>query len=303
MNNGHGEPSVVTAGEISRNFGQWQDRALGGPVIVTHHGRPRVVLVSADYYSTSKEDHSFHPREDDAPSFETGQRAILDHVTEAFMAVNSQLHITAVNHVFEALVGHSASQLVGRFWEDLFPATARSLMDEQLKRALRTGETLEFEAPGDAPGVRRYSFRAFPYPGGVAVLIQNRTAEREMQAQLNQARALDAALSMLPQVMVLRLNVRGVLTTIDPGLAKLLGFSADDLVSCRLPDITRPRDRADLTAALEAVLQGGRPSQIATTLLVKDGGELAVRIGLASVIRDLVPDGLVAAVTLDSSQA
>ena len=28
-----------------------------------------------------------------------------------------------------------------------------------------------------------------------------------------------------------------------------------------------------------------------------------VRIGLASVIRDLVPDGLVAAVTLDSSQA
>jgi len=303
MNNGHGEPSVVTAGEISRNFGQWQDRALGGPVIVTHHGRPRVVLVSADYYSTSKEDHSFHPREDDAPSFETGQRAILDHVTEAFMAVNSQLHITAVNHVFEALVGHSASQLVGRFWEDLFPATARSLMDEQLKRALRTGETLEFEAPGDAPGVRRYSFRAFPYPGGVAVLIQNRTAEREMQAQLNQARALDAALSMLPQVMVLRLNVRGVLTTIDPGLAKLLGFSADELVSCRLPDITRPRDRPDLTAALEAVLQGGRPSQIATTLLVKDGGELAVRIGLASVIRDLVPDGLVAAVTLDSSQA
>ncbi|MBP6876983.1 MAG: PAS domain-containing protein [Phenylobacterium sp.] len=303
MNNGHGEPSVVTAGEISRNFGQWQDRALGGPVIVTHHGRPRVVLVSADYYSASKEDHSFHPREDNEPSFETSQHAILDHVTEAFMAVNAQLHITAVNHVFEALVGHSASQLVGRFWEDLFPATARSLMGEQLKRALRTGETLEFEAPGDAPGVRRYGFRAFPYPGGVALLIQNRTAEREMQAQLNEARALDAALSMLPQVMVLRLNVRGVLTTIDPGFAKLLGFSGDELISCRLPDVARPRDRADLTAALEAVLQGGQPSQIATTLLVKDGGELAVRIGLASVIRDLVPDGLVAAVTLDSSQA
>ena len=303
MNNGHGEPSVVTAGEISRNFGQWQDRALGGPVIVTHHGRPRVVLVSADYYSASKEDHSFHPREDNEPSFETSQHAILDHVTEAFMAVNAQLHITAVNHVFEALVGHSASQLVGRFWEDLFPATARSLMGEQLKRALRTGETLEFEAPGDAPGVRRYGFRAFPYPGGVAVLIQNRTAEREMQAQLNEARALDAALSMLPQVMVLRLNVRGVLTTIDPGFAKVLGFSVDELVSCRLPDITRQRDRADLTAALEAVLQGGQPNQVATTLLVKDGGELAVRIGLAGVIRDLVPDGLVAAVTLDSSQA
>lgn len=303
MNNGHGEPSVVTAGEISRNFGQWQDRALSGPVIVTHHGRPRVVLVSADYYSASREHGAFHAGEDQEPSFETSQHAILDHVTEAFMALNAQLHITAVNHVFEALVGHSASQLVGRFWEELFPPTAHTLMGEQLKRALRTGETLEFEAPGDAPGVRRYAFRAFPYPGGVAVLIQNRTAEREMQAQLSEARALNAALSLLPAVMVLRLNVRGVLTSIDPSFAKRLGFSADELISCRLPDIVRPRDRADLTAAVEAVLQGDAPSQIATTLLVKDGGELRVRIGLAAVIREVVPDGLVAAVTLDASQA
>jgi prevent-host-death family protein len=303
MNNGHGEASVVTAGEISRNFGQWQDRALGGPVIVTHHGRPRVVLVSADYYSSSKVDISLNPREDHEPSFETSQHAILDHVTEAFMALNAQLHITAVNHVFEALVGHSSSQIIGRFWEDLFPPTARTLMGEQLKRALRTGEALDFEAPGDVPGVRRYAFRAFPYPGGVAVLIQNRTAEREMQAQLHEARALDAALSMLPQVMVLRLNVRGVLTTVDPGFAKRLGFSSQELLSCRLPDIVRPRDRAELTAALEAVLQGGQPTQIATTMLVKDGGELPVRIGVATVINDLAPDGLVAAVTLDDAAA
>lgn len=297
MNNSHGEPSVVTAGEISRNFGQWQDRALGGPVIVTHHGRPRVVLVSADYYSTWKEDASFHPREDHVTSFETGQSAILDHVTEAFMALNAQLHITAVNHVFEALVGHSASQVVGRFWEELFPPTARSLMGEQLKRALRTGEALDFEAPGDGPGVRRYAIRAFPYPGGVAVLIQNRTAEREMQTQLQEAKSLMTALSMLPQVMTLRLNVRGVLIEVDPGLARMVGFTAQELLACRLPDIVRPRDRADLTAALEAVLQGGQPAAIGTTFLVKDGGELPVRIGVATVVHDLVPDGLIAVVT------
>ena len=297
MNNGHGEPSVVTAGEISRNFGQWQDRALGGPVIVTHHGRPRVVLVSADYYSTWKEDTSFHPREDHETSFETSQSAILDHVTEAFMALNAQLHITAVNHVIEALVGHSASQVVGRFWEELFPPTARSLMGEQLKRALRTGEALDFEAPGDGPGLRRYAIRAFPYPGGVAVLIQNRTAEREMQTQLHEATALMTALSMLPQVMTLRLNVRGVFTAVEDRFAQMVGFSADELRACRLPDIVRPRDRAELTAALESVLQGGQPATIDTTFLVKDGGERPVRIGVATVVHDLVPDGLVAAVS------
>ena len=37
--------------------------------------------------------------------------------------------------------------------------------------------------------------------------------------------------------------------------------------------------------------------------LVKGGGELPVRIGLATVVRDLAPDGLIAAVTVDASQA
>ena len=295
MNSGHGEPSVVTAGEISRNFGQWQDRALGGPVIVTHHGRPRVVLVSADYYSNGKDDAPRNGVEEHS-AYETS--AILDHVTEAFMALNAQLHITTVNHVFEALVGLSASQIVGRFWEDLFPSVARSLMGEQLKRALRTGEALDFEAQGDGSGLRRYSVRAFPYPGGVAALIQNRTAEREMQAQLRRTKALDAALSVLPQVMVLQLNIRGVLTGVDCDFAALVGFSADELLACRLPDIVRPRDRAALNATLEGVLQGGPPVQLATRLLVKNGGEIPVHIGVATMIDSLVPDGLIAAVTL-----
>ena len=298
MNNGHGEPAVVTAGEISRNFGQWQDRALGGPVILTHHGRPRVVLISADHYSAWREDGSHPAKDDDQPSYETSQHAILDHVSEAFMALDAQLRIRAVNHVFEALVGRSASQIVGHDWEELFPPAARTLMGEQLRRALRTGEALDFEAPGDGSGVRRYAIRAFPYPGGVAALIQHRTAEREMQARLHEAKALDAALSMLSQVMVLRLNVRGVLTSVDERFAGLLGVATDELLTSRLPDIAGQRRRSDLAASVEAVLRGGPPTQVLTTLIAKDGRDLPVRIGLAGVVNDLAPDGLVAAVTL-----
>lgn len=296
MNNGHGEASVVTAGEISRNFGQWQDRALGGPVIVTHHGRPRVVLVSAEYYSTHKEEAAAPEAH---PSFETSRSAILDHVTEAFMALDGQLHITAVNHVFEALVGQSASQILGRPWAELFPQTASSQMGEQLKRALLAGETLDFETRGEGAGARRYGVRAFPYPGGVAVLIQNRTAEREMQLQLGQAKALDAALGALAQVTVLRLNARGAITSVDAAFSRLVGFSPADLPSCWLPDLVRDTDRARLTAVVEAALQGGPPVQVAAGLLIKQGGEIPVRIGVAAVMDGLAPVGAIAAMTLD----
>lgn len=296
MNNGFGEPSVVTAGEISRNFGQWQDRALSGPVIVTHHGRPRVVLVSADYYSSSKANV---PRERDQPSFETSQAAILDHMAEAFMALDDQLRVTAVNHVFEALIGLSASQMVGRTWQDLFPPVTRAALAERLKRVLSSGEALDFEASGDGFSGRRYAVRAFPYPGGVAVLIQNRTAEHDMRSQLRQALALETALAAVSDLMVLRLNLRGLLAEVSDAFARLVGFSKEELLARRLSDLVDPSDRDALAAAVERVMQSGEPAQLSARLLVRDGGKLQARLGVAAVIDDLAPQGVAVAMRLD----
>lgn len=55
MRNAYGEVTYATAAEVSRNFGRWQDQALAGPVVVTHHGRPRVVVVSAQQYDLMAE--------------------------------------------------------------------------------------------------------------------------------------------------------------------------------------------------------------------------------------------------------
>lgn len=50
VRNAYGDVTYATAAEVSRNFGRWQDQALAGPVVVTHHGRPRVVVISAQHY-------------------------------------------------------------------------------------------------------------------------------------------------------------------------------------------------------------------------------------------------------------
>ena len=42
---------IVTAGDFQRNSGQYQDRALVEPVIITRNGRERTVLISADEYT------------------------------------------------------------------------------------------------------------------------------------------------------------------------------------------------------------------------------------------------------------
>jgi prevent-host-death family protein len=45
------KPIAVPAAELTRNFGLWQDRTAQGPVFVTNHGRPRVVLLSMDDFA------------------------------------------------------------------------------------------------------------------------------------------------------------------------------------------------------------------------------------------------------------
>ena len=45
---------VVSAGDFQRNLGQYQDRALVEPVIITRNGRERTVLISADEYRRLK---------------------------------------------------------------------------------------------------------------------------------------------------------------------------------------------------------------------------------------------------------
>lgn len=49
--------ATVTAAEVSKNFGAYQDAAVREPVIITKNGRPRTVLMAyEDFVRMSKRD-------------------------------------------------------------------------------------------------------------------------------------------------------------------------------------------------------------------------------------------------------
>jgi prevent-host-death family protein len=49
--------TTVTAAELSKNFGAYQDAALREPVIITKNGRPRTVLIGyEDFQRLSQRD-------------------------------------------------------------------------------------------------------------------------------------------------------------------------------------------------------------------------------------------------------
>jgi prevent-host-death family protein len=45
---------TVTSTEFQQNAGRYQDEALSQPIIITHHGRERLVMLSAEEYRRLK---------------------------------------------------------------------------------------------------------------------------------------------------------------------------------------------------------------------------------------------------------
>lgn len=282
----------ATAGEVSRNFGQWQDVALTGPVVITHHGRPRVVLLSADRFASWNEGAQGAAPSAEDQAAATSREALLEHVSEGFIALDATLRVTRVNTVFEALLGRSADHLVGANWSELFPLPTQSVIAEQMRRVLRTGEAVEFEADSTVQAGRCYGVCVFPFPGGVAALFDNRTEEHNLRNRLRHARAMRAATAALPRLAVARLNIRGVLVEMDDDFLRLAGFSSAELLDCRLTDVIRPNDRRALTQALEKVLQGCPAARMTTALLVKAGDEHQIELSIAPILRDGAADGV-----------
>lgn len=282
---------TATAAEISRNFGMWQDRALTTPIIVTHHGRPRVVVVSAEAYKAMVGGDRLGGIES-GYALETQLAAILEHTREGFVALDEQMHILAVNSVLEELVGQPASRMIGRMWGDPYPTPVSPVIGEELRRVIRTGEASEFETYSAKVRGRRYQVRAFPYPGGVAALFVNRTAQNVMREELQDSRAFTQARALLATSGQMKINIRGVIESLDEGFAAITGFVDADLTgSAQLTSIVRPQERRAVARVLETTLQSGEPATIEAILLVKGGKELAVRLAIAPILRDTTADG------------
>jgi PAS domain S-box-containing protein len=276
------EPHFATAGEVARNFGQWQDQAAKSPVIVTHHGRPRVVILSADDYASWVNDDEGGP----GPShvaFEASLAAVMNHTAEGFFALDSDLVLTAVNRVFEDFAGMAAASMIGRSWAELFPGAARSIAGEHFQRVLRTGEVSDFEMISTVRAGRVLSVRAFPYPDGMGVLFTNRTEERDLLKRLRGAGALEAALAAVGGAAVLEINLRGVIVATDAAFETLTGFTRAELQRHRLVDLLVPRFRAAVSDALERVFSGGRAAAADTVILGRNGRETPARMGLAAI--------------------
>lgn len=281
---------AVTAAEIIRNFGYWQQQAMSRPVTVTHHGRARVTLISAEEYERlvgSARQHNV------TPSGTMALETVLENMAEGFILFDGQMKVTRINAVAEAWFGRDRSQLIGTDPTVAFGDIYDSIVADGLRKAMADGEITNFEAPSSLFPGRRIRVRVFPYQDGIGVLFTNITELERLRHMAAENQACCQAIEAHRTVSLVRLDGRGRVLTADATFETLSGFTANGLANVRIFDIFTPATRRRVQSAFEDVMTGRKPVEVNAGLIARQGGETDVSLAMSALVRDFAAQGVV----------
>jgi PAS domain S-box-containing protein len=275
----------VTAAEITRNFGMWQDRARDAPVVVTHHGRPRCVLLSANSFNAMRQPENLEAR---ISQIGLEQSILAERIDAGFLVLDQLLNVTIANTFASMLFETARDMLTGARLSDLIPDFADSVVEAQLRRALRSREAIHTSV---VLNNQQMHLHAFAWPGGLAMTIKPSEGEERSEQMEAENAAFRTLIQMDERVGVATLTVRGTLSKVDEGFASVTGLDAQRLQGTRMLELILRHDRALVGEAIEAVFRGSKRDSVDASLLNNNGEDVPIRILLAA-LHDRVEHGM-----------
>jgi PAS domain-containing protein len=264
----------VTASDLVRHFGIWQDRATRAPVYILHRGRPRLVMTSLDVMDALCAPHASRPV--------TGGylETLLDAIEGMVVILADDRTIAGTSRGARSYFGDMVR--VGAPLDGLATPGDEALL-AAVSRVAQSGlsETVECRSP-------RYADRLLAYridcgPNGCVLQIEDATATEESHAWRDRhesvARAIEAAGGAIATI-----NLRGRVEHASPKLAALTGASLEALAAARIVSLVAVGDRSALGDAFEAAIDRRASQSLEASLLVGGAALRHVSIGLSPLL-------------------
>lgn len=286
---------AIPSAEFIRNIGRWQNEALRQPIVITHHGRDRLVLAAPDLLRDASNQNEGDAGGSDAVALRTAHAALVENIQEGCLALDARGAIQSANPIATAYLGRSDADMRGHGVIDVFPELLALLMHDRVQRVLRTRRPESFET-ASADG-RAIAVRVFPTGEGATILFHNTTEQRRLQQQDEESSAVLGALAQLGSAALLRLDARGRVETADARFSDWSGFNASEIAGHRLADLMPPADRRRFNLLFEQVLRDVRPGRDTLIVLGRRGDELCVDAAIAPIQSDYVARGAVIMLT------
>ena len=279
----------VTSADFIRNIGYWQSEALRHPIVITHHGRERLVLAAPENFSGAAAPGA---KDDELAALKSAHAAVLDHLEEGLLVLDAELRVIMANRVALAFCSRDAESIRAVPIVELMPQPLASVLYDRTQRVLRARKSESFEA--STFDERCLSVCVFPLGASVGVLFYTLTATATLRRRLEEGDALAAAAAQHTQAAVIKLDARARIEMVDASFCVLSGFAGDDLVGHRFVDLVSPQHRRDTAELFERTLRERTPSQISLVLLGRRGEEHPGVLAAAPILTDFVAHGVMA---------
>lgn len=282
--------ACVTASNLVRNFGEWQDRALGEPVYILHRGRPKLALASIDFLARLTRS---------AGTADTGA-ALIEAFDEPVLLFDDEARLSRRNRAADGYFGLAGG--IGGF--GLSPDRPAEVAILQLARRVthhRIAERLDVAIAPQSD--RRIEISASPLAGGALIVVRDVSLREAHARSAALVEATTGAIDGQDGLATAHLNQRGHVALPSLSLARMTGVPADQLGVTRFASLFDVGTRVMVGDAVERVLRGGDTEKLSAHLLVDGSTRRAVMLSLSGIVTRLGVEGAIALITIDDASA
>ncbi|PSQ41972.1 hypothetical protein BRD17_09635 [Halobacteriales archaeon SW_7_68_16] len=177
----------------------------------------------------------------DATAVDVLPAALLDRVSDAFVALDDEWRFRYLNGSAEALLARDREELLGRVIWDEFPETVETQFPEGFYEAMATGDPVAFDVYHPPLGTH-FEARAYPGPDGLSVSLREVTDRKEREREVERyERTVEAAGDP-----IYTLDADGYITDVNRATVEFSGYDRDELVGEHVSALI---DEEELTAA------------------------------------------------------
>lgn len=264
--------ACVSASDLVRRFGEWQEKALSQPVFIIRRGRPSLVLTSFDLMR-----RLCAPAEGRVGQADR-QSLLLDTMREAVLTIDRDGRIAASNRAARIALGLGEAQLRDRPLAAVLPEGGARFLLDTAARARRHGTA---EAAEIAIGHRHFAITIAPDGDGALLLLHDRSEAAAAQGVASAGEAVTGALAALGDVAVVRINQRGYIDDHSEALQRMTGIAGEALATVRFVTLLDIASRVAVGDAIEQVLGHATALAMDVRINVNRGEPIGVRLALA----------------------
>jgi PAS domain S-box-containing protein len=203
--------------------------------------------------------------------------AVLDSISDAYLAVDGGGRLTYANRAAERLFGVARDDAVGHSLAEGIPALAGTRTLAALLRHVEEPAPSALEEC--LPGIGRWvEVRLFPSPTGTTAYLRDTTERRRTAEALQEAQRFTAGLlSNLPGMAYRCANdPNWTMEFASEGAKELTGYAPEALVgpgAVSYGDLIHPTDRDWVWREVQAAVQQGRHFELSYRIIAAGGGE------------------------------